>query len=157
MVVLVIGIAMAVTVFTVRGGGEERLARDEARRLERLVQVVSDESLFRVAEYGIEFTRTGYRFLRWDGTEWQPLPDPGVLRDRRWPDALTVSLEVEGRPVPLAPDFAAEEPVPQVVFLSSGEVSPFQLAVVVPDTRRGERLRVHATAQAERTVIEGLR
>jgi hypothetical protein len=154
-VVLVIGIAMALTVFTVQGGGGERSAREEVRRVERLVQVVSGEALLRVAEYGIEFTRAGYRFLRWDGAEWQSLPDPGVLRDHRWPDAFAVSLEVEGRPIPLGDAFAVEEPIPQVVFLSSGEVSPFLLAIVVPESRRGERLRVHLSARTERAPVEG--
>lgn len=156
MVVLVI--ASVITLFaliSVRGGGEERLARDEAHRLERLVQLAADEALYRVIELGLEFHTGGYRFLLWDGAQWHDLPDPGALRARTWPDALTPTLVVEGRPIPLRDEPAVDEPTPQVVFLSSGEVSPFRLALVTPE-RRGEELRVTMTAQAERVPVDGV-
>lgn len=151
-VMLIAGILTAAVLLSVRGGGEERLAREEIRRLDRLVALASDEAVFRLLELGLEFHREGYRFLVWTGEAWAPLPEPGPLRAHRWPEALTGSLTVEAKPTPLHASFAAEEPVPQVVFLSSGEVSAFQLELVAANGL-GERLQVHVTADTERAPL----
>ena len=151
-VIVIVGVMMSMVLLTVRGGGEARLAQDEIQRLDRLVQLAADESVYRLVELGLEFARDGYRFLVWDGTEWTPLPDPGPLREHRWPDALVPALTVEAKPVPVPAAFMAEEPVPQVVFLSSGEVSAFTLELVAPGGV-GERLQVFITAETERDPI----
>ena len=151
-VVLIIGITLSVALLTVRGGGEARLAQDEIHRLERLVGLAADESVYRLIELGLEIARDGYRFLVWDGTEWIPLPEPGPLREHHWPDALAPLLTVEAKPIAVPPRFDADEPVPQIVFLSSGEVSAFTLELVAPGGV-GERLQVFITAETEREPI----
>ncbi len=151
-VMLIAGILMAAVLLSVRGGGEERLAREEIQRLDRLVALASDEAVFRLLELGLELQSEGYRFLVWTGETWIPLPEPGPLRAHRWPSALTASLTVEATPTPLPAAFAPEEPVPQVVFLSSGEVSAFRLDLVAANGL-GERLQVHVTAATERAPL----
>lgn len=155
LVVLVIaGMITTLALISVRGGGEHRLAHDELRRLERLVEVIADESVYRVLELGLEFRASGYRVLAWDGHMWAPLPTAGALRPRRWPDTLLATLAVEGAPVALTEAFREKDPVPQVVFLSSGEVSAFTLDLMAGNAHGG-RLAVHLTGDAERTQIEG--
>ncbi len=151
-VVLIAGILTAAILLSVRGGGEERLAREEIQRLDRLIGLASDEAVYRLLELGLEFHREGYRFLVWTNDTWAPLPEPGPLRTHRWPEALTASLKVETKPIPLPAAFAADDPVPQVVFLSSGEVSAFQLDLAAANGL-GERLQVHVTAVTERTPL----
>ena len=151
-VMLIAGILTAAALLSVRGGGEERLAREEIQRLDRLVALASDEAVYRRLELGLEFRREGYRFLVWNEETWAPLPSPGPLRAHRWPEALTASLTVEAKPTSLPASFAAEEPVPQVVFLSSGEVSAFQLDLTAANGL-GERLQVHVTAATERAPL----
>ncbi|MEX0899969.1 MAG: type II secretion system minor pseudopilin GspH [Gammaproteobacteria bacterium] len=151
-VMLIAGILMAAVLLSVRGGGEERLAREEIQRLDRLVTLASDEAIYRLLEIGLEFHREGYRFLVWTGDIWMPLPEPGPLRAHRWPEALTASLTVEAKPTVLPATLAAEAPVPQVVFLSSGEVSAFQIDLLAANGL-GERLQVHVTADTERAPL----
>lgn len=152
-VLVIIGTVTAVVLFTVRGGGEERAARQEIRRMEQLVSLLADESVNRQVEFGIEFDRRGYRVSRWDGAEWQPLADPSILRPHAWSGGVEVDLSVEGREVELAAQRSADDVEPQVVFLSAGTVSPFELAVTAANGR-GERLRVHLTTQAEREAVD---
>ena len=154
-VVLIVGLISAVVLLSVRGGGEERLAREEIRRLDRLVTLAADESVYRLVELGVEFTAHGYRFLTWDGTAWAPLVDPGPLDDHQWPVALTATLVVDGRPMVLGAEYAVDAPLPQVVFLSSGDMNAFTLELVA-DNRRGERLTAHITAETEREAIGDL-
>src|SRR5690606_25396301 len=97
------------------------------------------------------FATHGYRFLVWDGTTWSPLPGD-AFRARRWPDMLAATVTVEARRLDLPAAFRADEPVPQVVLLSSGEVSAFELELRAPDG--GAALTVHATAATERTALE---
>lgn len=146
-VVVIVGIVTATALLSVRAGGEARLAREEIHRLERLVAVAIDEAVYRNLELGVEFVAGGYRFLVWDGATWSPMTD-GAMRERRWPDVLAARLTVEARPVTLPRAYPTEKPVPQVVLLSSGEVSAFELELRAPDG--GESLTVHATAVTER-------
>ena len=147
-VLVIVGIVTTTALLSLRGGGEARLARAEIQQLERLVELASDEALYRALELGIEFRQGGYRFLVWDGTTWSPVADVNAMRERSWPDVLAAQLVVEAKPVPLPMAFPADNPVPQVVLLSSGEVSAFELELRAPDG--GESLTVHATGTSER-------
>jgi hypothetical protein len=140
---------------TVRGGGEERNARQEVRRVEQLVALLADEAVNRQVEIGLQLDEHGYRVMQWDGSEWQPLGDSAILRPHMWSGGVAVTLQAEGRPVDLVVDTQQESREPQVVFLSSGSVTPFELEIVAANGY-GERLRVHLTAQSERAPIEGM-
>ncbi len=154
-VLVIIGVVTAMVLFTVRGGGEERVARQEVRRMEQLVALLADESVNRQVELGLVFDRDGYRTLQWDGAEWRSLTDVAILRPHAWSGGVDVVLSVEDRIVDLAEAHEPGEVEPQVVFLSAGTVSPFELEVTAANGR-GERLRVHLTAQVEREPVEGL-
>lgn len=142
-VLVIIGVVVGATLFTVRAGGEERVARDEVRRLEHAVTLLADESVQRMAELGLQFHARGYRVLAWDGAAWVPHG-----RARTWPDGLGAELVVEARATPLPPAFPPGAPRPEVVFLSSGEVSAFTLSLRAAGG--GERLTVHAHGGTER-------
>ena len=151
-VLVIVGIVTTTVLLSLRGGGEARLAREEILQLERLVELASDEALYRSLELGIEFRQHGYRFMVWDGATWSPVADVPAMRERSWPEILRAELTVEARPVPLPPSFRADKPVPQVVLLSSGEVSAFELELRAPDG--GESLTVHTTGTTAREPLE---
>lgn len=153
-VLVIIGVVTAMVLFTVRGGGEERVARQEIRRMEQLVALLADESVNRQVELGLAFDRAGYRTLQWDGAEWRALTDAAILRPHAWSGGVEVTLSVEDRIIDLEAPREAGTVEPQVVFLSAGTVSPFELEVTAANGR-GERLRVHLTAQIEREPVEG--
>ncbi len=155
MVVLVIvGVIMATVLLTVRAGGEGRVARDEVRRLEYLVELAHDEAVHQMREIGLQFHASGYRFVEWDGAEWSALERIPAFRPRAWPEVLELELEVEGLLVPV-PSVMPAQIRPQVVFLSSGEVSHFVLTLV-DSQGNGERLRVAITASTEREPLQAV-
>lgn len=150
-VLVIIGVVTGAVLYTAFAGGEARLARQEVRRLDDLVALAADEAVNRMIEIGLEFGDERYRFLRWDGTTWIEFEDPAVFRPHRWPHGMEVDLTVEGRGRPVPVD-SGDRPEPQVVFLSSGTVTAFEVELRMPGAG-GERLRVHMTTMTEREPV----
>lgn len=155
MVLVIVGVIMTTVLLTVRAGGEGRVARDEVRRLDHLVELAHDEAVHQMREIGLQFHASGYRFVEWDGSEWRALERLPAFRPRAWPEVLQIALEVEGQVVNVPHQLPAQVR-PQVVFLSSGEVSHFVLTLV-DSAGNGERLRVGITAATEREPLEAVR
>ena len=105
------------------------------------MQMASEESVLKTEELGLTVGNDGYHFMRYQQNAWQPLKDD-LFRERRLPDNLTLNLVLEGRPIVLdAPsqtdsksktdtkDAKNKPKPPQILFLSSGEVSPFAITL----------------------------
>ena len=124
MVVLVlIGIITGFAVLSLGRHDAGELLANEARRLAALVELSRQEALLRGEQRGILFTETGYSF--WELTtagEWRPVNDTELLTQRTLPSDFKLRLEVEGRPIVFS-----DTDVPQVLLLSSGEVTEFKL------------------------------
>ena len=113
--------------------GPARELRSEAERLYSLIGVLNDEAVLDNREYGLLFSYDGYRVLRYEPqqAEWQVL-DGQVHRLPAW---AQVVVEVEGEPLRLPADADADATAPQLLILSSGEMSPFRLHL--SERRRG--------------------
>ena len=133
-VVTIIGIFVGVAVLSIDITGSDRESEQEAFRLKTLVELVREESLLQGLDYGLLFTRTGYKFYYYDyeRREWLLPPDDRVLVERVFPEALEMSVIVDDRDLILepAPDLInGETGEPQVLVLSSGEMTPFELEI----------------------------
>jgi general secretion pathway protein H len=137
-VVLIIGITVSLAVLTIGGGGEDP-AETEARRLSALLDIVREEAILQGRSFGLRFEPDGYQFFILGGEEWQPVEGDQLLRERTLPDSLRLELVTEGEQVDFFPSRDEDEEdddkdgenqdMPQVFFLSSGEVSPFTLLI----------------------------
>lgn len=106
-----------------------RKLADEADRLNSLLRVLLDEAVLDNREYGVRFEAHSYQVLRFDPlkSRWQPLDD----KVHELPDWVQLSIEVEDQGVSLPTakgdkDKSAPKP-PQLLILSSGELTPFTL------------------------------
>ena len=106
-----------------------RKLADEADRLNSLLRVLLDEAVLDNREYGVRFEAHSYQVLRFDPlkSRWQPLDD----KVHALPDWVQLSIEVEDQGVSLPTakgdkDKSAPKP-PQLLILSSGELTPFTL------------------------------
>jgi general secretion pathway protein H len=100
-----------------------RAAAEEAARLQALVRLASEEAVQNGWELALQIDRDGYGFARLDGDTWRPLADDRLLRARPLPPDIRVELRLEGVRVQLGD---AEQPA-QVLLLSSGEITPFEI------------------------------
>jgi general secretion pathway protein H len=145
-VLVLLGILVGLAVLASGSSSSSRELRDEARRLAALIGVLSDEAVLDSREYGLLVSDAGYRVLRLDEAtgRWD---EPDRSRGRQLPEWMRLQLELDGTPLRLldpargesdraglsradqAPQRSKRRPrlEPQLLILSSGELSPFTL------------------------------
>ena len=131
-VVAIIGLLSASVALSFRAIGNDQEMEQETGRLRSLIDLLREEALMQSRDYGLMFTETGYRFYVFDYRElkWIDPPIDRLLEPHALRPLLSVALMLEGREVPLERDFESqdiENPEPQVMLLSSGEVTPFEI------------------------------
>ena len=138
-VLVIIGITASLAVIAVGGDGVDEAARDELRRIAALVDLASEQAVLESREYGVEFLQQGYHFVVYQDEKWSVLEDDRLLRPREIEPGLDLSLYVEDLPVRLVEE-AGKEPAPQLLLLSSGERTPFELTITPHATPPQRRL-----------------
>ena len=117
------------------GGSAHRQALDEAERFAEVVGFVSDEAVMQGEEYGLVLAEDSYSVLRFDpeSERWSEATDRQLARHE-----LPVGVRLEVR---LDEDLQLprrgrstgggandeQQPVPGILVLSSGEISPFEI------------------------------
>lgn len=147
-VVVIVAILFTYTTLAIRSDSPEDIIKKEAQRMERLVQLALEESILRGEEYGLEIFLDGYRFLRFNKNQWQPLSDDKILRQRELPLDMEVEVSLEDTEIIIDPASSAlsgqkldlnvdaklgadndekedsKKTKPQIYLLSSGEITP---------------------------------
>jgi general secretion pathway protein H len=131
-VVAIIGLLAGAVTLSIGSLGNDRELEDETNRLRSVINLLHEESLMQSRDYGMMFTTTGYRFYVYDYRElaWVVPQADELLAEHSLHPQLSLELVLDGRNVPLLRDFDAQEvenPEPQIMVLSSGEVTPFTL------------------------------
>lgn len=130
-VIVIVGILVSLAVLTLGGRGEARLS-EETERLGALLELAREEAVFQARELGLSFWRGGYAFfVMTAGGGWTLLEGDGLLRPRRLPEDIRLSLYVEDLEVSLS--LVEKHDAPQVFLFSSGEVTPFTLVLRTED------------------------
>ncbi|NQD78591.1 type II secretion system minor pseudopilin GspH [Pseudomonas sp. CrR14] len=138
-VLVIIGTMVSLAVLSIGSSGSREL-RNEAERLAALIGVLADEAVLDGQEYGLRVTAEGYQVLSYDNLSgtWS---DSDSQKEHRTPASLRLTLELDGEALKLPePEQQADQPglasnseekkeplVPQLLILSSGELSPFRL------------------------------
>jgi len=148
-VVVIVAILFTYTTLAIRSNSPEDLIKEEAHRLERLVQLALEEAILRGEEYAIEVHLDGYRFLRFTEDQWLPVTNDKILRERKLPLDMELEIRLEETEIVIK---AESEPMseqilnldddgdadadeggnkdkkpkaePQIYLLSSGEITP---------------------------------
>lgn len=129
-VLVVVGLLAALAVVNLGGGSQQREMENEIRELYLLMQTASEQAVFNNSELGLILEEDGYRFVAFqDQTgEWE-VSDERMFRKRSFPEWLTVTPYLDND----TPRLASEEDrlLPDVVFFSSGETTPFELEFTI--------------------------
>jgi general secretion pathway protein H len=132
---VIISIIVGLAVLSIGDNQAER-ERRLTEQVATLMELARESALFNAEEFGVSFWKHGYEFYRFDGEQWQPISDDVQLRPREFPEDISISLYLDGLKVELPvflntksdkSDKSDNERQPQVFFLSSGEVTPFEL------------------------------
>lgn len=136
-VLVIIGIISGFAVLSVGLDSDTDRAEVEARRLVALMQLASDEAVLAGNPLALQFDTDAYRFLTLRGKQWHPVENDNVLRERELPQGTRLEVVIEGQRIVAGNQQASA----RIVFLASGEISPFELVLRTRDDRHRFRLR----------------
>lgn len=160
-VALIIGVVLGLVTLSINPTGPADRLDTEAKRLHALTETAADDAILYGRELGLDVVRGGYRFLRLGDDGWQPLAGSETpLRQRKLDGDLVLALIAadEDRPRLVDADEDEEDIVrPEAVFLSSGELIPFELELYSPDVDYRYRLTGEAAGRLELERIDGAR
>lgn len=130
-VVVIIAVVSAGAILAVSLTGHDSQLERESERLLQLVTYVREQAEMQTREFGLRCQPDGYEFVTYDTrlAKWRTADDDEALRARSLPGGLTLRLTVEGRAVVLKPPAEADEPVPQLMIFSNGDLTAFELSV----------------------------
>ena len=142
-VVVLIAILTAAAISTLNFVATDADAETEARRVGALASLAAEEALLTGREYGLRLDDEEIVFLLFDDLtgQWQSLAEDDTFHPRPVPESLDFDLVIEGQEIKLGNDAADDsgetdedlpEP-PQIMFLSSGEITPFTLTISTQD------------------------
>lgn len=160
-VVVLIGIVLTFAVGSVGDGGRRDRIQHEAQRLASLVELVGEESVLQSAIIGLRFSENGYEFMRHQEKQWQGVGDDGLLKARQIDESMVMQLLVEGFSVDLPMIMTSSDNKeglqPQVIFMPSGERTPFELSLIYEDDEAGFLLSVPPMGNVEQRRLDARR
>lgn len=153
-VMVLLGLLSGIAATTIGGGNQVKELRNEAERLHALLRMASEEAVFSNTEIGAYIDTDSYEFLVYDelSLKWGAASQ-AFLRRRELPEWLLIDYQRDisdsnnkRRELKVASsesrEFGAEDAetskTPSFMLLSSGEVTPFVVAMEVdqnPDSR----------------------
>ncbi|PAJ73531.1 type II secretion system protein GspH [Pseudoalteromonas sp. NBT06-2] len=146
-VLVIIAFATNMMVYNLGGGQEDELEKS-AVKMNSVINLAADYAVLNQLELGFHIDKGVLEFLAFDGEKWIPLTGNKVFKAVKFPDFMDVELQLDD--LPWAQDNLLEQvdwrelmdtddeesfleieklKVPQVILLSSGEVSPFSLSL----------------------------
>jgi len=133
-VVAIIAVFVGAAVLSLSVAGNDPATEQQAARLKGVLDLVREEALMQNRDFGVVFTASAYRFYTYDyGVQaWVEPADDRLLAEHALEESLELGLWVEDREIVLEDDLDPndlEDPQPQVMILSSGEMTPFEARV----------------------------
>lgn len=134
-VVVIVGIIVASATLAVGVLGRDRELEDEARRITAIIDQSREEAELQGKDIGVRFAQPSYEFLQFDARReyWKPIEGDSLFKTRELPEGVRARLWLDGREVVLKPKLEPYEEdkrdklQPQLLVLSSGDLSPFEL------------------------------
>lgn len=130
-VVFIMGILMSMVALSMGNRSAEDRLDTEARRLQRVLELAMEEAELKGIDLGLRLTAGEVQLLALDqDKKWIPYAEDGPLRSREISPPFSMQLFVEGRAVAPAADTSDDDDKkiePQVLLLSSGEVTAFAM------------------------------
>ena len=135
-VLVIMAIGTAIAVFSTGILDPDRDVARETRRLHSLLEMAQEQAVFQGRTIGLEIEEQSYRFFLYDRRPdddgnmislWVPMDDDDIFRQRALPEDIVIELFVDERNVPLPVDDDDKAPVPQIILLSSGDISTFEI------------------------------
>ncbi len=135
-VMILLGIVMTIAVISIGNSQSEQLEED-MRRLLQIARLTHEEAIINQQTLAIKFSEHGYSIQRYEdkGKTWIPVTEPAFFLPKQLDESYEIKLLQDGLSVSLK-----EEDGGKVLMYSSGEMTPFELVVSLPDSEINYRL-----------------
>jgi len=132
-VLIIVGLLASLAVVNLTGNSRLRELQQQVRDVYLLMQAASEQAVLNNREYGLVLEGDGYRFVAMDDESGDWITnEERIFRPRTLPEWLVVTVQVAAD-APRLPSDDKEGPQPEIVFYSSGETTPFELAFSVEE------------------------
>ncbi|MBE02140.1 type II secretion system minor pseudopilin GspH [Marinobacter lutaoensis] len=136
-VLILVGLLASLAVFTL-GGSQQRQLERAVQDLYLLMGTASEQAVLNNLELGLKLDPDGYRFLVYqdDDGSWQPSSER-LFEPRTFPEGLVLVYDIDNEAPKLTSASQGDRLVPDIVFFSSGETTPFRLEFTVGQDTEG--------------------
>ena len=117
----------------------------ESRRFHLVLEAAREQAVLFNQELGVELRGDSYRVLQWQAQRWWPVDDE-LFAEYRLPQNLSQTLWLDGIPIREGAS-GSDRPQPQILFFSTGEVTPFGWTLA--DTADNDQWRLNASPLGE--------
>ena len=152
-VVLIVSLLAGIALLSFDINNPQRIPGREAERLRLILAAAAEQALIQGAEYGLRLGEKEYQVLLFDGQaqQWRQSDEP-MFQLHLLPDPVELEVEMEQQLVLPAQVIDAdtrpglqeghESPglIPQILMLSSGELTPFDIFLNTVDGSRMYRI-----------------
>lgn len=166
-VIVIVAVIVSLAVISLGDNAGRRLD-EEARRVRTLLRLAADEAVLQGHEIGVVITADGYEFQIYDDRtrQWARMPASRLFRPRKMPDGVRLELFLDDQALVLPvgddeqPDGDDDDsgepllPQPQLLLLSSGEITPFELELAMTDVQRKVLVRGSPNGAIEEVIGE---
>jgi len=143
LVAVLMGLVASAVLFTLDSAGPQKALKRQAQKMAALTELALDQATMTGRDYGLVMTSNSYRFVELFEQRWQPLDDTLLVEQELKDVQLVMSVDgflwsphqrdfsssnlFEEREVDLELDQKERAHIPQVLILSSGELTPFKV------------------------------
>ena len=132
-VIVIIGILATFATLSIGNRALDDRLEVESKRLEQTLKLALEEAETKGIDIGFSYNQEQYQFLALDKSGiWTPYVASGPLRPREIPAPFYFELQIEDRPVmpaSVSTDSKDKKVEPQILLLSSGEVTAFSVDI----------------------------
>ncbi len=147
-VLAITSLLFGLAVLKIADGGRQQTVEQEGKRLKAIFELAMQTAILQGWEIGAVVSEGSYAFAVHGEGQWRPLQDPSTFRRRPLPAGLQIFLAVEGKLLPQGKQ-SGTGIEPQIIFFSSGEISPFEIRLSDRHSSRTFRLTGSLTGVLE--------
>ena len=147
LLVVVVIIGVLTSLIAVSVSPNKPSPQRESRRFQQVLEAARQQAVLFNQDLGMELRGNRYRVLRWSGRQWRPM-DADVFAVYALPEDLSQTLWLDGSP-DAGNASGDDQPQPQILFFSTGEVTPFGWTVSDPVDDDQWRISANLTGEFE--------
>ena len=149
MVVVVIAAILIGAVVVTLPSSDDKLLKEQADRFTALLALSQDEAILQSKDLALHIGSIDYAFYRREGSAWEPYTEK-PFQQQKLAGQIQSELLIDGITIKLK----TKKPKPQILILSSGEITPFTYILNYPE-KSSITLKVNAIGEINRSFKQG--